>query len=58
MCDGIAFAGGLPPMMMNGVSNMQGPQEGGLQEVERVRSVFPETWLWQNVTVRCEDDIG
>ncbi|PVD34971.1 hypothetical protein C0Q70_06252 [Pomacea canaliculata] len=28
-------------------------QEGGLQEVERVRSVFPETWMWTSKTVRC-----
>ena len=24
----------------------------GFQEVEHVRAVFPETWLWKNASVR------
>lgn len=28
------------------------PGTGALQEVERVREVFPETWLWANARTR------
>ena len=28
--------------------------EGGLAEVERVRQFFPETWLWQEITVGAD----
>ena len=33
--------------------SMSGPSQGqsGLSEVERVRTNFPETWLWLNKTV-------
>ncbi|XP_046542511.1 LOW QUALITY PROTEIN: CD109 antigen-like [Haliotis rubra] len=27
---------------------------GGLKEVERIRTEFPETWLWQNMTVSAD----
>ena len=43
-----AVNGVMPDMMM---SEMTGGGGGALQEVERVRSVFPETWLWSNHTV-------
>ena len=55
MCDGLPA---LPGMAMAGggvggvAEGMQAPHNGGLQEVEHVRSVFPETWLWTNASVR------
>jgi hypothetical protein len=52
MCEEVDFAfGGAFPPEMNMVNGPGGSQP--LQEVERVRSVFPETWMWQNLTVRC-----
>ena len=38
-----AAFGGLPSDKNN--------QDQPLKEVERVRSDFPETWLWENATV-------
>ena len=38
-----AGVGGLPSDKNN--------QDQPLKEVERVRSEFPETWLWRNFTV-------
>ena len=37
-----------------GPGGVQPPFNGGagLHEVQHVRSVFPETWLWTNVSVR------
>ena len=47
----MAFGGGFG----EGAGLAMGAQGGGpnqpLQEVERVRSDFPETWLWSNATV-------
>jgi len=37
----------LPPLEANTAGGSGQP----LQEVERVRSVFPETWLWSNASV-------
>ena len=37
----------------------QGQGHEELQEVEHVRNVFPETWLWTNASVRydaCQSD--
>ena len=28
------------------------PPESSLQEVGRIRKIFPETWLWSNTTTR------
>jgi hypothetical protein len=42
----------MPNLGMPDLQTSTGSTE--LQEVERVRSVFPETWLWQNVTVRLD----
>ncbi|XP_076447000.1 CD109 antigen-like [Babylonia areolata] len=55
MCDGVlmepvAAAGG---MMGGGGGGMMMPPSV-LQEVEHVRSVFPETWLWSNASVSGE----
>lgn len=40
-----APGGAIPKGQAGGVSN------GGLKKVDRVRSVFPETWLWCNSSV-------
>ena len=37
-----AGAGGPMPVAM--------PDNGALAQVDRVRNVFPETWLWSNIT--------
>ena len=37
--------------MAQGTAEGGGPA-GGLHEVQHVRSVFPETWLWANASVR------
>ena len=54
MCDGFAMpgmaAGGGGRGEVDG--GMQPLPNAGLQEVEHVRSVFPETWLWTNASVR------
>ena len=42
-----AFGGGVAVKNLGGTSSGQ----GGLKEVERVRTAFPETWLWSNKTV-------
>ena len=41
-----AVAGGLHP-----VAVPQTTQTQQLKDVSRVRSVFPETWLWTNATI-------
>ena len=46
----MAAGGGMMNEAMGGMA--AGVGSGGLQEVERVRSVFPETWLWTNASVR------
>ena len=40
-----APGGAIPKGQAGGVSN------AGLKTVDRVRSVFPETWLWSNLSV-------
>ncbi|KAK7492663.1 hypothetical protein BaRGS_00016142 [Batillaria attramentaria] len=59
MCDFMPMAamgagGVMPPMAMPDTAGGGLPTPGGLQEVERVRNLFPETWLWTNASVRCE----
>ena len=51
--------GGMVPMAALGGGFGGGGGAGGggggvagLQEVEHVRAVFPETWLWKNASVR------
>ncbi|KAK7492664.1 hypothetical protein BaRGS_00016143 [Batillaria attramentaria] len=42
----------MPDMVpMPGLPGGGAATSGGLQEVEHVRSVFPETWLWANASV-------
>ena len=49
-----ALAGGMPPMAgtvtATGTGGSQ-PNPSPLKSVGRVRSIFPETWLWSNTTV-------
>lgn len=48
-----ALGGGMGGgMVEKGPQPPHAPLNGDLQEVEHVRSVFPETWLWSNATVR------
>jgi hypothetical protein len=35
-----------PPVM----AEMARPAPGNLKPVSKVRKIFPETWLWQNMT--------
>ena len=54
MCGG---GGGMVDMAFGwnavaGMAAQTGMASGGLQEVKHVRSVFPETWLWANTTLR------
>ena len=49
-----ALAGGMPPMAGSGTATGIGgsqPNPSPLKSVDRVRSVFPETWLWSNATI-------
>ena len=53
MCDFEMVEGAIPPMVPGReAAGGQTPSVAGLQEVEHVRSVFPETWLWTNASVR------
>lgn len=47
------MAAGMGPVPGMGGGVTGSSATGGLQEVEHVRNVFPETWLWTNVSVRC-----
>ena len=50
----MTFGGGGPDlggMVATGMAGGHPPTNGGLQKVDRVRSVFPETWLWTNTSV-------
>lgn len=53
----MAFGGAIAPMapmpamaMTNGMAPNPAPSSQ-LKEVGRVRSVFPETWLWTNASI-------
>ena len=49
-----ALAGGMPPMAGTGTATGTGgsqPNPSPLKSVDRVRSVFPETWLWSNASI-------
>ena len=49
-----ALAGGMPPMAGTGTATGTGgsqPNPSPLKSVDRVRSIFPETWLWSNATI-------
>ena len=50
----LAHAHGVPVRGHSGSGSGRGtqPLPSALQEVEHVRSVFPETWLWVNASVR------
>jgi len=48
-----AMAGGMMPNAGGGLpqpSPVNSLSSGSLATVDRVRSVFPETWLWTNAT--------
>ena len=45
----MAMAGGAMP---NPVAPMTATSASGMKSVEKVRTVFPETWLWTNSTAR------
>ena len=47
-----AHAANFMPQMGAGVETAQQSASSNLQEVDHVRSVFPETWLWSNTTLR------
>ena len=53
MVDGPMMAGMFPEMAMGpapgGMQPLPAPS-GPLQSVDRIRNVFPETWLWSNFT--------
>lgn len=53
MCD---FSGAMPPGLAmpdgHGTGGVVSPDTGALQEVEHVRDVFPETWLWGTTGTR------
>lgn len=53
MIDSIDFAaGGLMPAP--GMASMTGGQLPQQKSVDKIRSVFPETWLWSNTSVGQE----
>ena len=48
---GIALPGGvMPDMALAGGGGAPAPS-AALKSVGRVRSVFPETWLWSNASI-------
>ena len=42
----------VAPQMPDPNAMQQQAPSSNLQEVDHVRSVFPETWLWSNATLR------
>jgi hypothetical protein len=45
------FSGMMPPPGMHGpMTDESGGNSKPLQEVSRIRTLFPETWLWMNRT--------
>ena len=47
----MAFGAGIGESVGHAMNTPDGGQSQSLKEVERVRSEFPETWLWENATV-------
>jgi CD109 antigen len=49
-----ADAGAIPPQASKGDED----QTSGLAEIERIRQFFPETWLWEEITVDSDGKIS
>ena len=48
----------MPAVAPGGAIPNKGQSSGsrpnpGLKDIGRIRSVFPETWLWSNLSVGC-----